>query len=55
MLTLQFGREKVREAGVGKIQHEAGTPDEVDEVVNEAQVDGSNRTNNLPPQRTALS
>jgi hypothetical protein len=42
---LELGGEEVREAGVGKIQHEAGTPDEVDEVINEAQVDGSHRTN----------
>lgn len=31
---LEFGGEEVREASVGKIQHEAWAPDEVDEVVN---------------------
>jgi len=46
---LALGRDEVREAGIGKIQHEMGTPDEVDEVVNEAQIYGSNRTDILPP------
>lgn len=42
---LELGGEEVREAGVGKIQHEAGTSDEIDEVIDEAQVNRSDRTN----------
>jgi hypothetical protein len=36
---LEFGDEEFREAGIGKIQDEAASPDEIDEVVYEAQID----------------
>jgi TRAP-type uncharacterized transport system fused permease subunit len=55
LAVVAFVATKSAKLGSEKVQHEAGASDEVDEVVNEAQVYGSNRTDILSPQRTALS
>lgn len=53
-IDLQFGSEEIREAGVRKIQHEAGASDEIDQVIYEAQINGPYRANKLSSPRSRM-
>jgi hypothetical protein len=44
-IDLELGGEEVAEAGVGKLQHKAGTSYEVDEIIHKTKIDGPYRAN----------
>ena len=49
---LQFSREELREARIGKIQDEAASSNKIHEVVDESQIDGTDRTNGVSSRKS---
>jgi len=49
---LQLSRKELREARIGEIQDEAAPSNKIQEVVDESQVDGTDRTNGVSSRKS---